>query len=50
MQVRGDENDISIPMDIIGMLSQRYGIKINDLLRAYIRGVQDGLADRANRH
>lgn len=45
----GDKNNISLPLDILEMLSERYGIKLDELIRAYTKGVTDGLQDRSKR-
>ena len=45
----GDENNISLPLDILEMLSERYGIKLDELIRAFIKGVTDGLQDPLRR-
>lgn len=42
----GDESEIPIPMDIIAMLAERYGIETEALLQIYTRGVLDGYLDR----
>lgn len=45
----GDKNNISLPLDILEMLSERYGIKLDELIRAYIRGVTDGLEEQSKK-
>ncbi len=45
----GEESNISIPLDIIHMLAERYRLKADDLIRCYTRGALDGLAERTER-
>ena len=40
-----DINNITIPIDILRDLSQKYSIDINDLLKAYNKGLIDGLKE-----
>lgn len=44
--MHGDRNLISVPLDIFKSLTARYGIKTEELLKAYIKGVADSLRDR----
>ena len=47
-EMEGD-SEIPIPMDIIGMLSDRYGMKIEDLLLPYTKGVSDAFMEKKGR-
>lgn len=41
-----DKNNISLPMDIIELLADRYDMKTDELLRVFIKGVSDGLKEK----
>ena len=41
-----DKNNISLPMDIIELVADRYGMKTDDLLRVFVKGVAEGLKER----
>ncbi len=45
----GEESDISIPLDIINMLAERYHLKASELIQPYARGVLDGFMEKAER-
>ena len=45
----GDKNNISLPLDIIGMLADRYNMKTDELIRAFVRGITDGLQEKEER-
>ncbi len=45
----GYGSDIPIPLDIIIMLSERYGLRESDLVQAYARGALDGYMEKKER-
>lgn len=40
---RLDKNEIVVPLDIFRMMAQKCDVSIEDLTRAYIKGVEDGM-------
>ena len=44
-----DRNDMTIPVDILEELSQRYGVDVKTLHRAYVKGMGQGLTERKER-
>lgn len=40
---RLDKNEIVVPLDIFRMMAQKCDVSIEDLTRAYIKGVEDGI-------
>ncbi len=43
MSRRLDKNEIVVPIDIFRMMTQKCDVSIEDLTRAYIKGVEDGI-------
>ena len=41
-----DKSEMTVPLDIFEMMEERYDISIEELTRAYIKGVSDSLAER----
>ncbi|MBR4132382.1 MAG: hypothetical protein IKT99_05340 [Oscillospiraceae bacterium] len=41
-----DKNNLTIPLDILEMLSDRYGIKTEDLIKVYAKGVSDAITQK----
>ena len=46
VRLHGDESDTTVPLDILRILSEKYGLKIEDLSRLYIRGYTDARNER----
>ena len=46
MAAHSDEAGVTFPMDIFGMMSDRYGVPVYDLSRAYARGMCDTITER----
>ena len=44
-----DRNDMTIPVDILRELSQRYDVEVKVLYQAYVDGMSQGLAERKER-
>jgi len=44
-----DRNDMTIPVDILRELSQRYNVEVKVLYQAYVDGMSRGLAERKER-
>ena len=42
----GDMNELTIPYDILKMISERYGLDASDLAAVYTRGLLDGAAEK----
>ena len=41
-----DKNNLTIPLDILEMLSDRYGIKTEELVKVYAKGVSDAMTQK----
>jgi hypothetical protein len=44
--LRGDISDMTIPVDILRDLGEKYRISTGDLMRSYIKGLENGLAEK----
>ena len=44
--LHGDISDITIPVDILRDLAEKYGLSTGDLMRAYSKGLENGLTEK----
>ena len=44
--LRGNISDMTIPVDILRDLAEKYRISTGDLMRSYIKGLENGLAEK----
>ena len=44
--IHGEANDLSIPYDILKLISERYSLPTDGLVRAYTRGLTDGIEEK----
>ena len=49
MAAHSDLSGVALPMDILGLMSERCGVPVYDLTRAYVKGACDELAARSPR-
>ena len=50
MAGHSDESSTPIPLDILKMMSERYGVPVYDLAKAYLKGVCDMTDEKENRY
>ena len=46
MGKHGDTQFVEIPLDLIHMIADRYGLETEDLVRPYIRGFLDSIKEK----
>ena len=44
--LHGNISDMTIPVDILRDLAEKYRISTGDLMRSYIKGLENGLAEK----
>jgi len=44
--LRGDKNDLSVPMDILEKLSEMYSVDEDSIYNVYMKGLQNGVKER----